>query len=1192
MSVIENIKEKFKEYKPTSWAINNRTAVYLITMLITAFGLYKFNTMPKEQFPDIVMPTISVQTVYFGNSPKDIENLVTRPIEKQIRGLSGAKIKKVTSTSLQDFSIITAEFESDVKVEIAKQKIKDAVDKAKTDLPNDLTVQPNVVDFNFSDFPIMYVNVSSDAYDEVKLKEFADKLKDRFEELSEINKAEIVGAPEREIQINVNPAAMQAAKITFRDIENAVAFENSDISGGQVEVGNMNRTLRIRGQFKSALDLNNIIVKNINGAPVYLNKLASIKDTVKKKDSYARLNGEKVITLNIVKRAGENLINASGKIRDIVKEMQNNELPGNLKVEITGDQSVKTEISFNELINTIIIGFILVLLILMFFMGITNAFFVALSVPLSIFVAFLFLPVADFIVGTPVTLNFIVLFALLFGLGIIVDDAIVVIENTHRIYNNGKNPIAPAAKMAAGEVFVPVLAGTLTTLAPFFPLLMWKGLIGKFMIYLPTMLILTLAASLIVAFIINPVFAVSFMKPEGKEHEEPKAAIFKKPWFWGLIALGVLLHFAGSPGMANFALFMALLTLFSRYVLRGMIHTFQHRLLPGLMNRYEKLLRWSLKGRRPAWLLAGMFLLFPVSVMMFVASKPNVVFFPQGDPNIVYVYLKLPVGSQPAYTDSVVRKLEDKVYGVLKNEMPGKGNKNPLVESVISNVALGAGNPRDANRSIQSNLGRIQVSFVEFEQRHGKKTLPLMDAMRVAVGEVPGATVSVEPEQGGPPTDPPVNIEVIGDEFEKIAKVAADLKNYVDTSDVQGMVGLALDVDLSNPEITVSIDREKAMMEGLSTGQIGFELRTAVFGKEVSKLKDNEDEYKIQLRYSDLVRNNITDLMNMKLTFRDFSTNTIKQIPIGSVAKVEFSGTTGGIVRKQYKRTISLQANVTSPELAQPINAELTKLIENFKQQHPIGADVTIRQTGQGEQEAETQSFLMKSLIISLMLILLILVLQFNSLSKPFIVLSEIFFSIIGVILGLALTGMTVSTIMVGVGIIGLAGIVIKNGILLIEFTDELRGRGVRTREAAIQAGKIRIIPVLLTAVATILGLLPLAVGFNINFVTLFTKLEPHIFFGGESVVFWGPLSWTIIFGLIFAFFLTLLMVPSMYIIAERLKRPMEHFYGTKWVAILGFLGPLFFIFVAIMYLVRWLQGKKVWLGKPRKKKVAAAQPA
>jgi multidrug efflux pump subunit AcrB len=425
-----------------------------------------------------------------------------------------------------------------------------------------------------------------------------------------------------------------------------------------------------------------------------------------------------------------------------------------------------------------------------------------------------------------------------------------------------------------------------------------------------------------------------------------------------------------------------------------------------------------------------------------------------------------------------------------------------------------------------------------------------------------------------------VNIEVVGDNFESIASVASQLYNYLDTNRVEGIENLQPDVDLNNPEITVNVDRERAMLEGLTTGQVGSEIRTAVFGREVSKLKDGEDEYKIQLRYSDLLRNNIIDIMNMRITFMDMNTMQVKSIPLSAVAKVDYTSTTGGIKRKNVKRTIQLQSNVTDPTLVAPINAELQTKLNDFKRKVKIPADVTIRLSGQSEQEKETNEFLGTAFLIAVGLIFLILVLQFNSISKPFIVITEIFFSIIGVLLGYAFTGMTIATIMLLVGIVGLAGIVIKNGILIIEFADELRGRGLRTREAAVQAGKVRIIPVLLTAVATIMGLLPLAVGFNIDFAGLFTHLRPNIFFGGDSVVFWGPLSWTIIFGLIFSFFLTLLMVPSMYIISERLRRPMSKFYGTKYVALLGFAGPFFFIFVAIMYGVRRLQGKKVWTGK------------
>jgi multidrug efflux pump subunit AcrB len=698
------------------------------------------------------------------------------------------------------------------------------------------------------------------------------------------------------------------------------------------------------------------------------------------------------------------------------------------------------------------------------------------------------------------------------------------------------------------------------------------------MIYLPVMLILTLSASLIVAFIINPVFAVSFMKPEGRENEAPKNACFKKWWFWAFVGFGILFNLAGWHGFGNLLIFIDLIIILERYVLRNIIHFFQEKLLPTFMNKYEQLLQWILVGMRPAWLMVGLFLLFPISLFLLIARNNPKPFFPSGDPNFIYVYLKMPVGTKAAATDSVVRILENRVYKIL-----GEGNKpgleGSIVESVISNVALSANNPRDNNRSIQSNLGRIQISFVEYEKRHGKSSAPYLDSIKNAMTGIAGASIEVGKESGGPPTDPPVNIEIAGDNFESIAKVAYDLQNHLDTNRVNGVENLILDIDLTNPEISININRERALAEGLSTAQIGMELRTAVFGKEVSKLKEGEDDYKIQLRYQDLKRNNIGDLMNMRIVFRDFTTGAIKQIPVNSVATVDYTNTTGVVKRKNLKRTIQIQSAVLDPSLTPVINAELAKKIADFKAKTQIPADVTIKQTGESEQQKETLSFLGMSMISALLIIFLILVLQFNSLSKPFIVLTEIFFSIIGVFMGYAITGMSMATIMVGVGVIGLAGIVIKNGILLIEFTDELRHRGYKTRAAAIEAGKIRIIPVLLTALATILGLLPLAIGFNIDFQSMFQHLDPKIFIGGDSVVFWGPLSWTIIFGLIFSFFLTLIMVPSMYLISERLRRPMNQFYGTKFVALLGFLGPFFFILVGVMYGVRYLQGKRIWLG-------------
>jgi multidrug efflux pump len=1169
MSVLENITDKFKQFGPTTWSIKNKTSIYLVMLFFSLGGIYQFLTLPKEQFPDIVIPTIYVQTIYVGNSPKDIENLVTNPIEKEIKGITGAKINKTTSTSVQDYSAIVVEFGTDVKTDVALQKVKDAVDKAKKDLPTDLTEEPTVMEVSFSEQPIMYVNLSGD-FDLPRLKKYADDMQDRLEELSQLNRVDIVGAPEREFQINVDNYKMRSANITFDDIASAVARENMDISGGLLDVGSMKRTLQLKGQFKTAYDIQKVVVRNTSGSPIYLKDIAEIKDTTKERESYARLDGKPVITLNIIKRAGENLIETSDDVKRVVDEMKASQFPKNLNVVLTGDQSKASRTSFNDLVNTIVIGFILVLIILMFFMGVTNAFFVALSVPLSMFVAFVFLPAADLMIGTHVTLNFIVLFALLFGLGIIVDDAIVVIENTHRIFVQSKGSLTSekSAMMAAGEVFVPVLAGTITTLAPFFPLMFWPGIIGKFMVYLPAMLIFTLTASLIVAFLMNPVFAVDFMNhPEGAK--ETKSAIFRKPSFWIPLGVGILFDLAGLTFVGNLLIFIMLLILLNRFVLDDLIHGFQNRALPWIMGHYETALRWALKGWRPVHLLLSTFVLLIVTLVFFGARNVPVVFFPQGDPNQIYVYLKLPVGSDVEYTDSITRTLEPKIYQVLGMD---HGKKNPVVESVISNVAVGASDPSSGDRSTRPELGRIQISFVEFEKRDGVATRPYLDNIRNSIKGIPGAEISVDQEKGGPPTDPPINIEVSSENFDDLIKTAVSLKNYLDSIQVAGVEELKMDVDLSNPEISFTVDRERALIEGVSTAQIGQEIRTAVFGREVSKIKDGDDEYKIQLRNLEGQRKNLADLLNMNITFRDMASGNVKHIPISSLVKVDYTSTLGSVKRKNQKRVITLRSNVLTGSTPTAVNQVLATHIENFKQRPD---DVTIKQTGEGEQQAETGAFLFKALVIALMVILFTLVIQFNSVSKSVIILTEIIFSVIGVLLGFAITKMEVSVLMTGLGIVGLAGIVVKNGILVIEFTDELRARGMKTREALIQAGKTRIIPVLLTAMAAILGLIPLAVGFNINFVKLFSELNPHIFFGGDNAVFWKPLSWTIIFGLAFAFFMTLLILPAMYLIAERLRRPMRKMYGGKWISMAG-IPPLTLVFMPLMIITMARQRYKV----------------
>jgi multidrug efflux pump len=1110
-----------KEFGPTSWSINNKTSIYIITLLLTVMGIFAYIKLGKEKFPDIVIPRIIVATVYPGTSPTDIENLVTRQIEKEIKGVNG--VKKINSTSNQDYCIVDVEFNSGIDVQVAKQLIKDAVDKARTELPNDLPSDPTVKEVNISEQPIMYVNLSGNL-PASQLKKLADDFQDKIEAFPEITRVDIVGALEQQVNVDVDLYKLQASQLSFSDIERAISSENVTVSGGTIDVGEQKRAVRVAGQYVNAADIANIQLKNLRGAPVRLGDIATVQDGFKDRESYASLDGKPTVTLNVVKRQGENLLDASDKIHNLVKESEAS-LPKGTKITITGDSSNETRNTLNDLINTIIIGFLLVTLILMFFMGTTNALFVGLSVPLSMFLAFIMLPTLGF------SLNMIVLFAFLLALGIVVDDAIVVIENTHRLLHEHPNlSTAQAAKYAAGEVFIPVLAGTLTTVAPFVPLMFWPGIVGSFMFYLPVTLILTLGASLIVAFIMNPVFAVSFMQRE--EHldrvEKPKMT---KGF---LIAMGVLLalalggYAAGSKFFGNLMLTVLALCLLDKYVFVYMIAGFQRSVLPRFQDGYARLVEIVVGGSiwRQVGIMGSLVVLFIGSIMALGARSPKVDFFPKGDPKFIYTYLRMPVGTKVEVTDSITKILEKRVYGVI-------GRNNHDVESVITNVAIGAGDPTEATAAgvSQSHMGKVAVAFKELSEQTGPATHIYMDKIREVVKGIPGTEISVDQEASGPPQPKPIAIEVSGDDYPKLAALSKKVQRYVDSLHIAGVEALRSDLQDRNPEIGVNINRVRANREGISTGQIGLEVRTAIYGYEASKFKTPDDEYPIQVRYAKPYRDNVDAILNAPLTFRD-ATGSVRQVPISSVADVNYGTTYGGIKRKDTHRLITISSNILNGYGQNDVIAQVTKALKAF----PTPAGYTLRMGGAQEDQKETSDFLGVAAGGAIALIFLVLVTQFNSVSKPLIILSEVIFSIIGVFLGLAITGMNVSIVMTGVGVIALAGIVVKNGILLVEFTDMLRAQGMNLHDALVLAGRTRLNPVILTATAAILGLIPLAVGLNIDFYELFNSGHGHFYLGGESVVFWGPLAWTIIFGLSFATLVTLLVVPVMYLLNEKLR--------------------------------------------------------
>ncbi len=1108
-------------YDMIGWLATNQKTVYLFTVVLFIVGIVIYNILPKEQFPDIKVPQIYVQTIYAGTTPGDIENTITKPIEKQIKTIAG--VKKVKSNSLQDFSIILVEFNPDVKVDDALRKVKDKVDIVE--LPKDLTKKPVVQDVNFSEFPIMNINLAGN-FPLAKLKDFAEDLQDEIEGLPEITRVDIVGALTREIQINLDLYKVQSSGLTFSDVQMAIQGENVNISGGELSVEGVRRSLRVKGEFKSMEQIQNIRLRSSLGATIRLGDIAEVVDSSEEQQDFARLNNKKVVTLNVIKRGGANLIAASEKIEEIIEEAKDSYLPQGLEVKITADSSERTKGDINDLINTVILGFIFVVLVLMFFMGVRDAIFVGLSVPLSALLAFIPLYFMGF------TLNTIVLFAFLLGLGIVVDDAIVVIENSHRIFNRYRHiSIVDAVKLAASEVFVPVLSGTTTTIMPFVPLLFWPGIVGEFMKFLPITLICTLIASLIVAYVMNPVFAISFMvRHDENEHVDTSVASLKKP----LIILGVcaLLGYIVNVGLGNFFVLIILLYAFNHFILTPkIIIPFQEKSLPAFKNNYQKLISWVITGYRPVFAVLGMVVLLVFTFILMGIVQPKVIFFPSGDPDYVYIYNNMPIGTDARVTDSVTKVIEKKVFEVLKRE-----NAEGIVNSVISNVGKNAGDPTNPDRAPTPHKSKVTVAFVSKINRGGISSEVILDKVRKEIKALPlpGSTISVDRENNGPPTGAPIAVEIAGDDFAKLVKLEKDVRRAIDKSGIKGIEELKSDLITNKPEIIIDVDKEKAQREGISSAQVALAVRTALFGTEISKFRDDKDEYPIQLRIKAENRNQIEKLLSLNITYRDMVMGgALRQVPLNSIASISYATSYSQINRKNQERVVTLSSNVVQGYNANEIVADIQSLIDDMD----VPSGYSIRMGGEQEEQQETGAFLGGALISAVLLIFLVLVMQFNSISKPIIIFVTIVLSFIGVLLGFMAFGQTFSVIMSGVGIIALAGIVVKNGILLIEFTDELVHRGYPLKKAIVEAGSTRLTPVILTAAAAVLGLVPLAIGLSIDFVAMFTELNPHIHTGSDSAAFWNILAWTIIYGLTFSTILTLVIVPCMYYINERIRQ-------------------------------------------------------
>ena len=1151
-------KQIDKEFKLSSWAINNKTTIYVLMFLFLYLGISSYFTMPRENFPEISETKIYISSVYPGNTAEDIEKLITNPLEDKLKSISN--VVEITSTSQEDYSIITVEFDESIAVDKAKQKVKDEIDQetAGEDWPtfNGAKVTPNVFELSMSEeVPILNINISGN-YPVSKLKEYGEYLQDEIEDLSEIKKVDIRGAQDKEIEVAVDIYKMMAAKVSFDDITNAINRGNVTMSAGNFITSQQRRTIRIIGEINSPNDLLDFVIKSEKGNSIYLKDVAKISFKDKDKTTYAREKGAAVVMLDVKKRGGQNMVDAADKVGEIVAKAKKNNFPQDLEVSITNDQSPKTIGQVDDLVNNIIFGVILVVIVLMFFLGFKNAIFVGFAIPMSMFMSLMILGALGY------TLNTMVLFGLIMGLGMLVDNGIVVVENVYRLMDEEGMTRTEAAKKGIGEIAFPIIISTATTVAAFIPLGLWPGIMGQFMVILPITLSIVLGSSLFVAIFFNSVLVSQFMSVEDKDM--PLKNIVRLTSI--MLVVGLLIFFLGGDYkvVGTLIIFIAIMFWVYRLVLRKAANYFQKNTLVFLENWYERQLKRALSGWRPYVLVVATFVLLVAAFTGFGWSlkeeRTKVEFFPDNKPNQIIVYIEYPQGTDIEKTNEITREIEQKVFKVLNQKMYTDDGYNFLVESTVSQVGEGAGNPeKDGGSSAEMpHRGKITASMREFKYRRGEDSEMLRQKVQTAlVGIYPGVLISVEKDANGPPAGSPVNIELNGDNYEELILTAERMRDYLNTQSISGVDELKIDVNKSKPGMQVLVDRKKAGELGVSTGQVGQQLRAAIFGNKAGIYKENGEDYDIYVRFNKDDRYNKSAIFNQKITFRDQATGKIKEIPVSAVASQMNSSGFSAIKHKNVKRVVTVYSALSPGETdAGAVVARIENSMKNFNN-FPKG--VKIDYTGQIEEEKKQMNFLIGAFITGLLLIFFILIIQFNSVSKPGIIMLAIFLSLIGVFGGLVISGAPFVIMMTMVGIIALAGIVVNNGVVLLDYTELLISRrklqdGVSESEylpldslyeTVVKAGKARLRPVLLTAITTILGLIPLAIGLNINFFTLFSDFDANIYMGGDNVVFWGPLAKTVIYGLLIATFLTLIVVPILFYLATKFKMRLKGLLKT-----------------------------------------------
>ncbi len=1017
----------------TDVAIKNRTTVAVLGLIVVVMGTYSYVTLPREAFPDIPIPHILISTAYEGVSPEDMETSVTMKIEKELNGIRG--VKEIRSSSAEGLSMIDVEFTPDVRSDVALQRVRDRVDIAKGELPVDAE-EPVIKEINLAEFPIMLISISGDV-SPVQLKEIADRVQDALEAVPGVLKVDVLGALEPEIRLEFDPDRLASYNLTLPEILALIPSENVNISAGGLETSGTKFNVRIPAEFVTAEDVDHLLLTLRGGKPIYLADVADVRATFKDRTSYSRLNGTANVTLSVQKRVGANIVHISDRIKATLEQAQK-QAPGAVKFDITFDMSKYVRSTVADLENNMASGLILVVGILVLFLGWRTSMIVSLIIPISMLASFFILQMLGY------TLNMIVLFSLMLGLGMLVDSAIVIVENIYRHMELGRSRME-AAIIGTREVAWPVIASTLTNIAAFVPLAFWPGIMGDFMKYLPITVMIVLGSSLFVALVFNPTFCSAFAgsAPPRKAREHWFIRAYRRVQSVGL----------DHPVMA---LFLSVC------------------LLIGLGILYAKVG----KGTE---------------------------FFPQGDPERAFISVRAPQGTNIRETDRIVRQIEGRIE-------PYK----PWIKHVVTSVGSASAGFDIMASAGGPHLANISLIFYDFAERQRPST-EIIAGIRNDIADIAGAEIKVEKEEEGPPTGAPVTVRIMGEDFRTLERLSQQARRMI--ADVPNLVNLQGDLEATRPELAFTVDRRVAMLLGVNTAVVGNFLKMAVFGSKVGTYRQYNDEYDITVRLPLVHRASIDDLSRLRVP-----NARGRAVPLSSLGTLQYRGGFGTINRVNQKRVVTLTADAEG-RLSSEVLADVQSKLSKFE----LPSGYEIRYAGEKEQEDESRVFLGRAFVIVLLLVTLVLVAEFNSLTVTLIIMTTVILSLIGALMGLVICGLPFGIIMTGIGIISLAGVVVNNGIVLLDYTRQLQQQGMDLVQATVEAGVTRLRPVLLSAATNFVGLIPMAIGVSYDFHTFTWATK------SESTQWWRNMAVVVIFGLGFATILTLVVVPSLYVMLSRL---------------------------------------------------------